>query len=160
MPVTTVPWPATVNDAVDRHPEEAGVGPAGTESQSRASCLGAPRSPAPVVADVRTIGRPFEECAADQRADVVLDQLEPAGVDEVALRQDDEAAGEAQEAEDLQVLAGLRHDRVVGGDDEQRQVEAGRAGEHVADEPLVAGHVDDGQPVRRRGPARRSRGRW
>ena len=40
------------------------------------------------------------------------------------------------------MLACLRHHRVVGRDDQHRQVEARRAGEHVADEPLVAGDVD------------------
>ena len=43
----------------------------------------------------------------------------------------------------LQVLAGLRHHAVVGGDHQQREVDAGDAGEHVAHEALVAGHVDE-----------------
>ena len=45
--------------------------------------------------------------------------------------------------EDREVLARLRHDAFVGGDDEQRDVDARRAGDHRADERLVAGHVDD-----------------
>ena len=38
---------------------------------------------------------------------------------------------------------GLRHDAVVGGDGEQHEIDAVRAGEHVLDKSLVAGHVDD-----------------
>ena len=41
------------------------------------------------------------------------------------------------------MLARLRHHAVVGGDDHQEQVDAGRAGDHRAHEALVAGHVDD-----------------
>ena len=46
---------------------------------------------------------------------------------------------------DLKVLARLGHDRLVGGDDEHRQVDAAGAGEHVLDEPLVPGHVHEGE---------------
>ena len=46
------------------------------------------------------------------------------------------------------MLSGLGHHRVIGRDDEQRQVEPGRAREHVADEPLVAWHVHQRQPMR------------
>ncbi len=48
-----------------------------------------------------------------------------------------------QEVEDGQVLAGLGHHALVGGDDQQGQVDAAHAGQHVLDEALVAGHVDD-----------------
>ena len=82
-------------------------------------------------------------------------------VDEVGLGQGDEAAAEAEEVEDREVLAGLRHHPVVGGDDEEREVDAGGAGEHVADQPLVAGDVDEADDRAVLAPAcRRSRGRW
>ena len=45
--------------------------------------------------------------------------------------------------EDGQVLGGLRHGAFVGGDDEQRGVDAADTGQHVLDEALVAGDVDD-----------------
>ena len=41
------------------------------------------------------------------------------------------------------MLAGLGHNALVGGDDEQGQVNAADAGQHILDEPLVARHVDD-----------------
>ena len=44
------------------------------------------------------------------------------------------------------VLARLGHHAVVGGDDHQVEVDAGRPGDHRAHEALVAGHVDDRQP--------------
>ncbi len=43
------------------------------------------------------------------------------------------------------MLAGLGHHRVVGRDDQHGQVEPRRPGQHVADEPLVARDVDQGQ---------------
>ena len=45
------------------------------------------------------------------------------------------------------MLAGLRHDRVVGGDDEHDEVDAGGAGEHVLDEAFVARDIDDAEAV-------------
>ena len=81
-------------------------------------------------------------------------------IDEVALGQGDDAVPQAEQAEDFEVLARLRHDRIVGGDDEHGQVDAGGAGEHVLDEALVAGHVDDAEAERRQVEAWRSRCRW
>src|SRR5207244_1970717 len=50
----------------------------------------------------------------------------------------------------LPVLAGLRLDRLAGADHEQGQVDAGGPGEHVLDEALVPGHVNDAQAVGRK----------
>ena len=41
------------------------------------------------------------------------------------------------------MLFALRHHAVVGRDGEQHEIDAVRARQHVADEALVAGHVDD-----------------
>ena len=38
---------------------------------------------------------------------------------------------------------GLGHDAVIGGDSEENQIDAVRAGEHVFDEALVARDIDD-----------------
>ena len=91
--------------------------------------------------------RAFEEGALHQLAHLHLDDFARGLIDEVALGDGDEAVAQAEEAEDFQVLARLRHDRVVGGDDEQDEVDAGGAGEHVLDEAFVAGHVHDAKPV-------------
>ena len=46
------------------------------------------------------------------------------------------------------MLAGLRLDGFVGGDDEQDQVDASDAGQHIPDEALMAGDVDKSQVKR------------
>ena len=81
-------------------------------------------------------------------------------VHEVALGQGDDAVAQAEQAQDFEVLARLRHDGIVGRDDEQGEVDAGGAGEHVLDEPLVAGHVHDAEAVVAAGRGGRSRCRW
>ena len=65
-------------------------------------------------------------------------------------------ARDAEQVDDREVLARLRHDAVVGGDHEQHDVDAGGAGDHLAHEPLVAGDVDDAHraPARQRRAAR------
>ncbi len=63
---------------------------------------------------------------------------------------DHDAALDAEQIEDGQVLAGLGHHAFVGGDDQQGQVDAADAGQHVLDEALVAGHVDDADLAGRR----------
>ena len=86
-----------------------------------------------------------EERPLHQLADFERDDFARGLVHEVGLGERDEAAAHAEELEDFEVLAGLGHDRIVGRDDEQREVDAGGPGEHVLDEPLVAGHVHDAQ---------------
>ena len=52
--------------------------------------------------------------------------------------------------DNIEMLFGLRHDAVVGGDGEQHQVDAMGARQHVFDETLVARNIDDARrsPVR------------
>ena len=64
-------------------------------------------------------------------------------VGEVGLGDDEDAAARAEQMQDVEMLLGLRHHAVVGRDREQHQVDAVRAGQHVADEALMAGDVDD-----------------
>ena len=86
-----------------------------------------------------------ERRALEELAHVRLRQLEQLVVHEVGLGQRDDAAAHAEQLDDREVLDGLRHHAVVGGDDEQEEVDAGGSGHHGAHEPLVAGHVDDAQ---------------
>ena len=79
----------------------------------------------------------------EELLDVGLDQVEPLVVDQVALGQRDDAIRDPQQVEDGDVLARLGHHAFVGGDHQQGDVDAADAGEHVVDEALVAGHVDD-----------------
>ena len=48
------------------------------------------------------------------------------------------------------MLARLRLDGFVGGDDKQDQVDAAHAGQHVLDEAFVTGHIHEAQPQRGR----------
>ena len=83
--------------------------------------------------------------SADQATGVFLHQVEPRGVGQVALREHNQPPGEPEQAKDLEVFARLGHDRVVGRHDQHGQVEPGGTGQHVANESLVARHVDDGE---------------
>ena len=67
-------------------------------------------------------------------------------VHRIGLRERDDALIDAEQPQDVQVFEGLGHDAVVGGDDEQEGVDAGRSRDHVLDEALVAWHVDQAGP--------------
>ena len=84
-----------------------------------------------------------QERSGDQLADVHARELQRVGVDEVGFGQRDEACRHAQQAADVEVLARLRHDRLVGRHDQHHEIDAADAGQHVLHEPLVAGHVDE-----------------
>ncbi len=90
-------------------------------------------------------GRGGEGRAGEQRGDVAPDLLDPGGLDQIALGEHDDTARHAEQPHDGEVLAGLGHHALVGGDDEQHQVHAAHAGEHVLDEALVPGHVHDAE---------------
>ena len=99
--------------------------------------------------------RPVEKGAAQEGGDLAAPRLHPVGRDQVDLGQRHEAVPDAEQLHDLHMLDRLRHDAVVGGDDQDRQVDARYAGDHVADELLVAGHIDD---PRAEVPAEEARG--
>ena len=72
-------------------------------------------------------------------AHVAVDLL---GVRRVDLRDRDDPVVDAEEPEDPEVLERLRLGPLTRVDDEQEEVDAGRAGDHRPDEPLVARDVD------------------
>ena len=74
--------------------------------------------------------------------------------DQIGLRQRHHRAANAEVAQDLQMLLGLRHPSIVGGDDEECEIDRADAGHHVLDEVFVPGHVHDAD-VERRGRHRR-----
>jgi hypothetical protein len=87
----------------------------------------------------------FQERALDQFLDIIERQGLHLLVDQVFLRQGDEARPNAEKSADLEVFHGLGHDPLVGGHHEKDQVDTGRSGDHVVDEFLVARHIDDAQ---------------
>ena len=56
-----------------------------------------------------------------------------------------DAPADPEQPHDLEVLARLRHDRLVRRDDEEHGVDPSGAGQHVAHETLVARHVHEGE---------------
>ena len=89
--------------------------------------------------------RAVQERARHQLAGFDLRQRDAVRIRHVALGEHDGATRDPEQAADVEVLAGLRHHRLVGGHDQQHGVDAVRPGQHVAHEPLVAGHVDEGR---------------
>ena len=93
--------------------------------------------------DSRRIG---QKRRRNQLGDFHFDQFQLLFVGQVALRDRDHAAPDAQQLQHGQVLARLRHHRIVGRDDQQRRVDARRAGHHRVNESLMARNVDQREP--------------
>ncbi len=129
--------------AIERQAEDAG-GAARLEAVELANDLGAQLVEAGAGRrrdlDDRRAG---ERGAFRQQLDLVAHVADARGVGEVGLGDDEDAAAGAEQVEDVEMLLGLRHHAVVGRHGEQHEIDAVGAGEHVADEALVAGDVDD-----------------
>ena len=79
-------------------------------------------------------------------ADVLDHQFQGLGIGQVGLGHGDDCVTDTEVRENLQMLLGLRHPAVIGGNDKQCQVNGADAGDHVLDEVLVAGHINDTDP--------------
>ena len=88
-------------------------------------------------------GSAGEGSAVGKQFDLVAHVADAGGVGKIGLGDDEDAAARAEQMEDVEMLLGLRHHAVVGGDGEEHEVDAVGAGEHVADEALMAGDIDD-----------------
>ena len=62
---------------------------------------------------------------------------------EVGLGECDDEITDPEVGKDLKVFFGLGHPGVIGGDDEDGEVDGSNAGDHVVDEVGVAGDIDD-----------------
>ena len=86
-----------------------------------------------------------EVVLGQELADLELDEVEELGVvDRVDLVEEDDDVRDLDLAGEEDVLAGLGHRAVGRGDDEDRAVHLGGAGDHVLDVVGVAGAVDVG----------------
>ena len=144
VPVTTVPKPATEKTRSIGNRGNAAVQAARRARRARPPAvqkIGETLAGQGRHRDDRRVGQ--QRRGRDAFADFFAHEVEPIGVDGVDLGQDDDAAVDAEQIEDRQVLDRLRHGTLVGGDDEEGGVDAADTGEHVLDEPLVAGDVDD-----------------
>ena len=150
VPVTTVPLPRIVNTRSMNcrgRPPVAGAGAAATiaSSAARRSSM-----PSPVCAEQATIGAPASRVPSSRARTSSVRASSVCRVDQVALGERDHRALGAEHVHDLQVLLGLRLPSLVGGDDEQDQPHRADPREHVADEPLVPGNVDEADLAPRR----------
>ena len=68
---------------------------------------------------------------------------DPLRTDDIRLGQRDGAAIKPEKADDFEMLTRLRHDPVIGSDDEEDAVETVRAGKHRVDEALMSRHIDE-----------------
>ena len=94
----------------------------------------------------------LQKCALNEVRHVFLGELDQLFVDHVDLRQHDQPALHTDHFEDCQVLTRLRHHAIIGSNDQGDQVDPCRTRNHVADELLVARHIDkpNRAPVRQR----------
>ena len=87
--------------------------------------------------------RALKKRTGDELLNLQLREFQDFAVHQVRFRQSDEPVADADKICDVEVLAGLRLDGFVGGDDQQHQVHASHACQHVLHEPLVAGDVNE-----------------
>ena len=85
---------------------------------------------------------PAQPCAGKDRTDVVLDQSQPFVIHRVRFRQRDHSVLNAQQFDDVQVLARLRHHSFIRGDHQQDDIDTRSTREHVFNEPLMTGNID------------------
>ena len=99
--------------------------------------------PRPSSDDTASTGEPASAVPASSPLDVPPDLLDPSCVDDVDLGDDRDPVADAKGIEELEVLERLGARAVVRGHDEHRGIDLARADEHVADQAVVPGHVDE-----------------
>ena len=70
---------------------------------------------------------------------------ETIGIHQVRLGDGHRAVADAEQVDDRQMLDGLRHHPVIGGDHQQHEIDSGGARQHVVDEALVPRHIDEAE---------------
>ena len=93
--------------------------------------------------DSGQIGAPSRKVPRRNAATLAWTASRSSGGDAVDLRQGHDAVPHAQQGEDIEVFAGLRHDAVVSGHHQDDAVHAAGPGDHRLDEVLMPRHVDD-----------------
>ncbi len=125
-------------DAVDVEARRRVVARVRARGATAASAARSSSSPAPVRALTATTAAPGTSSSASARASSsVSSSTRSAFVSATTPR------SIAEQAQDREVLVRLRPRALVRVDHEQEEVDAGRARDHRAHEPLVAGNVDD-----------------
>lgn len=86
-------------------------------------------------------GSLLQERSLQKVPHVLLGQLQHVGVHHVDLGQRHNAVTHAEQRADFQMFAGLRHDSLVGGNDQQNEIYTGGSGHHGTHETLMSRHV-------------------
>ena len=146
VPVTTVAAALDREDPVDREPRPVGRDAAPRRrdraAQRRRAPPGRRRSPRP--SSTRRPGPgPGQGRPRQQAPDRSTTSPRRARLDHVGLRDDRQPVVDAERIEQLEMLERLGARPVVGRDDEHRRIDLAGADEHVADQPVVPGHVDE-----------------
>ena len=144
VPVTTVPKPDTVKERSTARRGRPRSGRGAVSARMTSIFWRSWSRPWPVVAGEGDDFGVFQDGPFEGFDGLHFGEFEKVVVNEVGLGEGDETPSDVEEVEDGEVLAGLGHDAFVGGDNEEGHVDAADAGEHIADEALVAGNVDDG----------------
>ncbi len=117
------PCPTQAEAAVDRQPETPLSAPWPMRARGRDQRLQQGLDPLACRRRHRQQRRLGQRRGLQRRADVLLDRQAPIGLDQVDLGQGDQAPGHAQQIQDRQVFAGLGHHPIIGGDDQQGEVD-------------------------------------
>lgn len=78
------------------------------------------------------------------------DQLKNVVIHKVGFGERNNAMLDAEHTADFEMFPRLRLDRFVGRDDEQQEIDAAGAGEHVFDEALMSGYIYESEAQIRR----------
>ena len=68
---------------------------------------------------------------------------QPFGIDQIRLGDGHRAVRDPEQIDNRQMLGGLRHHAVIGGNDQQHEIDAGGARQHVVHEAFVARYIDE-----------------
>src|SRR5260370_5061218 len=86
-----------------------------------------------------------EERSAHKILDLQPNHIQRIFVDQVSLGDHGDPARDGEQPANLEVLASLRLDGFIGGHDQEHQVHAAHAGQHVAHKTLMIGNLNDAQ---------------
>ena len=147
VPATTVPKPFIVNARSIGRRKICESSCQGTSSRWAFSAVFAANAAA--VNELTRITGAFSRNDLEEFVHFDFDEVDEIGIGGIDLGQDGEASLDVQQRADVEVLAGLRHHRFVGGNHQHHRIDAAHPCQHVLHEPLVTRHVDeaDGRPV-------------
>ncbi|MNN47906.1 hypothetical protein D3C81_1623500 [compost metagenome] len=85
-----------------------------------------------------------------QGANLLVYGFDPGAIDPVTFVDRNDCPGNAQQFDNRQMLAGLRHHPIIGSHHQQHQINALGASQHVVSEAFMTGHVDETGQARSR----------